>query len=270
MAYNYDGFFATRIITMPPAAPPENANINAAAPPVQSLPLVWRHFVGSQPYEPLLAEMQAHVAAIRQKKDAEAVWLLEHQAVYTGGTSAKPHDLLTPGNVPISHVGRGGQWTWHGPGQRVVYVMLDLSHRGQDVRALVYGLESWIIASLAAFDIVSQRRDGLPGIWVKNGKSDSGLDKIAAVGIRISRWVSWHGIAINLNPDLAAFDAIVPCGVHDGGVTSFADLGVSANMDNLDHVLKVQFPMFFPNPQYKPPLHDPMQQRETSGQRPLS
>ena len=252
MANNYDGFFANRIINMPPAAPPKNANLNAAAPPVPSLPLAWRHFVGSQPYEPLLAEMKAHVTAIRQNEAAEAVWLLEHQAVYTGGTSAKPHDLLTPGNVPISHVGRGGQWTWHGPGQRVAYVMLDLSRRGQDVRALVYGLESWIIASLAAFDIVSQRRDGLPGIWVKSGKSDSGLDKIAAVGIRISHWVSWHGIAINLNPDLAAFDAIVPCGVHDGGVTSFADLGVSASMDDLDHVLKAQFPVSFPNPYPEP------------------
>jgi lipoyl(octanoyl) transferase len=123
--------------------------------------------------------------------------------------------------------------------------MLDLSRRGQDVRALVSGLENWIIASLAAFGIAGQRRDGLPGIWVKSGKSDSGLDKIAAIGIRISRWVSWHGIAINLNPDLAAFDAIVPCGVLDGGVTSFADLGVNASMDDLDHVLKAQFPVFF-------------------------
>jgi lipoyl(octanoyl) transferase len=154
--------------------------------------------------------------------------------------------------VPVSYVGRGGQWTWHGPGQRVAYVMLDLSRRGQDVRALVHGLENWIIASLAAFDIAGQRRNGLPGIWVKNGKSNSGLDKIAAIGIRISRWVSWHGIAINLNPDLAAFDAIVPCGVHDGGVTSFADLGVSASMDDLDHVLKAQFRVFFPNPWHNP------------------
>lgn len=240
--------FANRIITMPPAAPPENTSQDAAPPPVPSLPLAWRHFAGFQPYEPLLAEMQAYATAIRQNAAAEAVWLLEHQAVYTGGTSAKPHDLLAPGNVPISHVGRGGQWTWHGPGQRVAYVMLDLSRRGQDVRALVHGLESWIIASLAAFGIAGQRRDGLPGIWVKNGKSDSGLDKIAAIGIRISRWVSWHGVAINLNPDLATFDAIVPCGVHDGGVTSFADLGVSASMDDLDHVLQAQFPVFFPNP----------------------
>ena len=115
-----------------------------------SLPLAWRHFAGFQPYEPLLAEMQARATAIRQNAAAEAVWLLEHEAVYTGGTSAKPHDLLAPGNVPIAYVGRGGQWTWHGPGQRVAYVMLDLSRRGQDVRALVHGLESWIIASLAA------------------------------------------------------------------------------------------------------------------------
>jgi len=126
--------------------------------------------------------------------------------------------------------------------------MLDLTRRGQDVRALVHALEGWIIASLAAFGIAGQRRDGLPGIWVKSGTSASGLDKIAAIGIRISRWVSWHGISINLDPDLAAFDAIVPCGVSDGGVTSFARLGISATMDELDAVLKAQFDRFFPTP----------------------
>ena len=233
---------------MPPTVPPENASPEVAAPPVSGLPLEWRYFATFQPYEPLLAEMQAHATAIRQNAAAEAVWLLEHEAVYTGGTSAKPHDLLAPGNVPISHVGRGGQWTWHGPGQRVAYVMLDLSRRGQDVRALIHGLESWIIASLATFGITGQRRDSLPGIWVKNGKSDSGLDKIAAIGIRLSHWVSLHGIAINLDPDLAAFDAIVPCGIHDGGVTSFADLGVCASMDDLDRALKAHFTVYFPNP----------------------
>ena len=189
--------------------------------------------------------MQAYAAAIRRDGAREAIWLLEHEAVYTGGTSAKPHDLLSTGNVPVIEVGRGGQWTWHGPGQRIAYVMLDLTHRGLDVRSLVHALEGWIIASLATFGIEGQRRDGLPGIWVRNGVSESGLDKIAAIGIRISRWVSWHGISINLDPDLAAFDAIVPCGVSDGGVTSFANLGVSASMYELDAVLKTQFERFF-------------------------
>ena len=192
--------------------------------------------------------MQAYAAAIRHDGASEAIWLLEHEAVYTGGTSAKPHDLLSTGNVPVIEVGRGGQWTWHGPGQRIAYVMLDLTHRGLDVRSLVHALEGWIIASLATFGIEGQRRDGLPGIWVRNGVSESGLDKIAAIGIRISRWVSWHGISINLDPDLAAFDAIVPCGVSDGGVTSFANLGVSASMYELDAVLKTQFERFFSAP----------------------
>jgi len=216
--------------------------------PPQNLPPLWQNYPDLQPYAPLVAAMQAHAAAIRHDGASEAIWLLEHEPVYTGGTSAKPHDLLNPGDVPVIEVGRGGQWTWHGPGQRVAYVMLDLTRRGKDVRALVHALEGWIIASLAAFGIAGQRRDGLPGIWVKSGTSASGLDKIAAIGIRISRWVSWHGISINLDPDLAAFDAIVPCGVSDGGVTSFARLGISATMDELDAVLKAQFDRFFPTP----------------------
>ena len=213
-----------------------------------NLPPLWQHYPDLQPYTPLVSEMEAYATAIRHDGAREAIWLLEHEAVYTGGTSAKPHDLLSPGKAPVIEVGRGGQWTWHGPGQRVAYVMLDLTRRGQDVRALVHALEGWIIASLTKFGIAGQRRAGLPGIWVKNGASDSGLDKIAAIGIRISRWVSWHGISINVDPDLAAFDAIVPCGVSDGGVTSFTNLGISASMDELDAVLKAQFDRFFPLP----------------------
>ena len=190
--------------------------------------------------------MEATVAAIRRDGASEAVWLLEHSPIYTGGTSAKNEDLLAPGPVPCIHVGRGGQWTWHGPGQRVAYVMLDLSRRGQDVRSLVHGLEAWIIASLEQFGISGLRRGDLPGIWVNTGNGISGLDKIASIGIRISRWVTWHGIAINLNPNLAAYDAIVPCGVTDGGVTSFSNLGVFASMDDLDQALQEQFPKFFP------------------------
>ena len=208
--------------------------------------LDWRRLGGLQPYQPILDKMEATVAAIRRDGASEAVWLLEHSPIYTGGTSAKNEDLLTPGPVPCIHVGRGGQWTWHGPGQRVAYVMLDLSRRGQDVRSLVHGLEAWIIASLKQFGINGLRRDNHPGIWVNTGNGISGLDKIASIGIRISRWVTWHGIAINLNPNLAAYDAIVPCGVTDGGVTSFNNLGVFASMDDLDQELKEQFPRFFP------------------------
>ena len=206
----------------------------------------WRHFTGPQPYGPVIEGMQAHVGAIRQAGASEAIWLLEHAPVYTGGTSARKADLLTPGNVPTITVGRGGQWTWHGPGQRVVYVMLDLVKRGQDVRALVQALEGWIIACLDDFGIAGDRRPGLPGIWVAAGNSASGYDKVAAIGIRISRWVSWHGLAINLDPDLTAFDAIVPCGVNDGGVTSLARLGVNTSMSALDASLKRHFETFFP------------------------
>ena len=206
----------------------------------------WRHFTGPQPYSPVIDAMRAHVGFIRHTGAPEAIWLLEHTPVYTGGTSARPTDLLTPADVPTITVGRGGQWTWHGPGQRVVYVMLDLAKRGQDVRALVNALEGWIIACLADFGIAGDRRSGLPGIWVATGNSLSGYDKVAAIGIRISRWVSWHGLTINLDPDLTAFDAIVPCGITDGGVTSLARLGVTTSMAALDASLMRHFETFFP------------------------
>ena len=205
----------------------------------------WRHFHGLQPYAPAIDAMQAHAAAIRAAGAPESVWLLQHQAIYTGGTSARDDDLLAPGTIPAVRNGRGGQWTYHGPGQRVAYVMLDLATRGHDVRALVHGLESWVIACLADCGVTGQRRDGLPGIWVDTGNSLSGLDKIAAIGIRISRWVSWHGLAINLDPDLAAFDAIVPCGVRDGGVTSLSALGVDLSMAQLDDLLQARFHSYF-------------------------
>ena len=214
--------------------------------PDNTLKLEWQCLVGLQPYQTVLEKMKETVVAIREDGASEAVWLLEHSPIYTGGTSAKDEDLFAPLSVPSLKVGRGGQWTWHGPGQRVAYVMLDLSRRGQDVRALVHGLEGWIIASLEQFGISGLRRDGVPGVWVHTGTGTSGLDKIAAIGIRLSRWVSWHGIAINLNPNLAAYDAIVPCGVRDGGVTSFAKLGIKASMKDLDHALQDHFPAFFP------------------------
>lgn len=208
-------------------------------------PVHWRHFEGIQPYMPIIDAMQAHAAAIRAEFAQESVWLLEHDAIYTGGTSARDDDLLAPGHIPAVRIGRGGQWTYHGPGQRVAYVMLDLGMRGHDVRALVSGLESWVIACLADCGITGRRRDGLPGIWVETGNNISGLEKIAAIGIRISRWVSWHGLAINLNPDLAAFKAIVPCGVHDSGVTSLASLGINLSMAQLDDLLKARFSEYF-------------------------
>ena len=207
---------------------------------------IFQNLAGPLDYAATIDAMRDHAAAIRSGRAPEAVWLLEHAPVYTAGTSAKDADLLNPGNTPTHKTGRGGQWTYHGPGQRVAYVMLDLQNRGPDVRCYVHNLEGWIIDVLAGFGVTSQRRTGLPGIWVKTGNSVSGLDKIAAIGVRISRWISWHGIAINNYPDLEAFQAIVPCGVSDGGVTSLAALGVSVSMNELDDMLQTQFDLHFP------------------------
>lgn len=207
----------------------------------------FRHFDGPQDYTATIDAMQAHSRAIRAQGADEEIWLLEHAPVYTGGTSARDSELLNPGSIPTHRTGRGGQWTWHGPGQRVGYVMLDLAARTPDVRAFVCHVEGWIIDAIGAFGVTGVRREGLPGIWVDTGASASGLDKIAAIGVRISRWVSWHGLAINLDPDLAAYDAIVPCGVRDGGVTSLAALGVVVSMDDLDRALKDSFLRHFPD-----------------------
>ena len=206
----------------------------------------FQNLAGPRDYVPTINAMRDHAAAIRSGRMPETVWLLEHAPVYTAGTSSKTTDLLNPGNTPTHKTGRGGQWTYHGPGQRVAYVMLDLQKRGPDVRCYVHNLEGWIIDVLAGFGVTSQRRSGLPGIWVETGNSVSGLDKIAAIGVRISRWISWHGVAINNYPDLEAFQAIVPCGVSDGGVTSLAALGVSVSMNELDDMLQTQFDLHFP------------------------
>jgi len=197
----------------------------------------FRTIGGLAPYADTVAAMQAHAAAIRTGTADEAVWLVEHAPVLTGGTSALQDDLVNPGGIAVHMAGRGGQWTYHGPGQRVAYVMLDLQRRTPDVRAYVHALEEWIITALATFGIAGKRRDGLPGIWVDSPTVVGRLDKIAAIGVRISRWVSWHGVAINLNPDLTAFESIVPCGVRDGGVTSFHQLRVDADMADLDAAL---------------------------------
>ena len=189
--------------------------------------------------------MAAHAAAIRNGGAGEEVWLLEHHSVLTGGTSSRPEDLMNPGGIPVHRTGRGGQWTWHGPGQRVAYVMLDLQRRNPDVRAYVHALEGWIIDVLASFGIDGRRRDGHPGIWVDG---DGRMDKVAAIGVRISRWVTWHGIAVNLDPSMDGFGAIIPCGVRDGGVTSLRRLGLDIDMATLDAALTDSFAAHFPEP----------------------
>ena len=206
---------------------------------------VFRTLEGLAPYEETVTAMAAHAAAIRNGGAGEEVWLLEHHSVLTGGTSSKPEDLVNPGGIPAHRTGRGGQWTWHGPGQRVAYVMLDLQRRNPDVRAYVHALEGWIIDVLASFGIDGRRRDGHPGIWVDG---DGRMDKVAAIGVRISRWVTWHGIAVNLDPSMDGFGAIIPCGVRDGGVTSLRRLGLDIDMATLDAALTDSFAAHFPEP----------------------
>ena len=206
---------------------------------------VFRTLEGLAPYEETVTAMAAHAAAIRNGGAGEEVWLLEHHSVLTGGTSSRPEDLVNPGGIPVHRTGRGGQWTWHGPGQRVAYVMLDLQRRNPDVRAYVHALEGWIIDVLTSFGIDGQRRDGHPGIWVDG---DGRMDKVAAIGVRISRWVTWHGIAVNLDPSMDGFGAIIPCGVRDGGVTSLRRLGLDIDMATLDAALTDSFAAHFPEP----------------------
>jgi len=208
----------------------------------------WLFFDKTQAYLTIVKAMASHAHAIRHKGAPEAIWVLEHDPVYTGGTSASDSEIIVSDGTPVIRVGRGGQWTWHGPGQRVIYVMMDLKKRGCDVRELVYELENWIIKTLRDFGVFGTRRRGLPGIWVRTGTSQSGFDKIGAIGIRISRWVCWHGISINLNPDLKAFDAIVPCGVADSGTTSLESLGIMTTMENLDNALIRNLPKYFQLP----------------------
>ena len=210
---------------------------------------VFRTLEGLAPYEETVTAMAAHAAAIRNGGAGEEVWLLEHHSVLTGGTSSRPEDLVNPGGIPVHRTGRGGQWTWHGPGQRVAYVMLDLQRRNPDVRAYVHALEGWIIDVLASFGIDGRRRDGHPGIWVDG---DGRMDKVAAIGVRISRWVTWHGIAVNLDPSMDGFGAIIPCGVRDGGVTSLRRLGLDIDMAVLDAALTDRFAAHFPEPDAKP------------------
>lgn len=187
-----------------------------------------------------VSEMERRVEAIRAGTAEEMIWLLQHPPLYTAGTSAKAKDLLNP-RFPVHETGRGGEYTYHGPGQRVAYVMLDLRKRGPDVRAYVCALEDWIIRSLACFDVKGERRSGRIGIWVdlsRHGGLAGQEAKIAAIGIRIRRWVTYHGVAVNINPDLSHFSGIVPCGIAEHGVTSLAALGVDCSMEEFDAAMK--------------------------------
>ena len=203
----------------------------------------WRISNGLTDYEDALAFMESRAAAIAAGTAPECIWLLEHPPLYTAGTSARPQDLVDPGRFPVHVAGRGGQYTYHGPGQRVVYVMLDLGARGRDVRRFVCALESWVIAALAEFGVTAERREGRVGVWVRRpdraplADGTPREDKIAAIGVKLRRWVSFHGLAVNVEPDLAHFDGIVPCGIRGHGVTSLVDLGLPVTMADLDAAL---------------------------------
>ena len=211
----------------------------------------WR--IGNEPvpYEAAVAEMEIRIAAIRDGTARELVWLLEHPALYTAGTSARAQDLLDPARLPVHRTGRGGQYTYHGPGQRIAYVLLDLEKWGHDVRCHVWRLEEWVIATLARFNIKGERRDGRVGVWIAGRLADRGgrEDKIAAIGVRVRRWVTYHGLALNVHPDLDHYRGIVPCGIDPAlsghGVTSLARLGITASMAEVDIALRATFAEVF-------------------------
>ena len=214
----------------------------------------WLHSEGLVPYPEALALMEARAEAIARGEAEEAVWLLEQPPLYTAGTSARPEDLTDPHRFPVFDARRGGQYTYHGPGQRVAYVMLDLNRRGRDVRRFVCDLEGWVIDALAEFGVRGERRTGRVGIWVtrpeRTPNPDGSVreDKVAAIGVRLRRWVSFHGLSINVEPDLSHFDGIVPCGIREHGVTSLVDLGLPVAMGDLDAALRATFASRFPDP----------------------
>jgi lipoyl(octanoyl) transferase len=216
-----------------------------------SAPVEWRIEPGLTAYPQALDVMEARAEAIRAGVAPELVWLVEHPPLYTAGTSARIEDLIDPDRFPVFSAGRGGEYTYHGPGQRVAYVMLDLKRRREDVRAFVAALEAWIIATLAAFNVRGERREDRVGVWVVRPDrppmpdGSPAEDKIAAIGIRLRRWVSFHGVAINVEPDLGHFGGIVPCGVQDHGVTSLVDLGLPVTMANVDNALITAFKAVF-------------------------
>jgi lipoyl(octanoyl) transferase len=201
----------------------------------------WRTAEGHTQYADAVATMQERVAAIRAGTADELVWLVEHPPLYTAGTSARPEQLTEPARFPTFAAGRGGQWTYHGPGQRTAYVMLDLAHShgkvpARDVRCFVHGLEEWVIRALGRFDVRGERREGRVGIWVPGPRNTEA--KIAAIGVRVTRWVSWHGVALNVAPDLGHYAGIVPCGISDRGVTSLHAIGLAVTMAEADQALR--------------------------------
>lgn len=202
--------------------------------------LEWRRSRGLVAYERATAEMERRVEALRSGRVGELVWLLEHPPLLTAGTSAAPADLLDPARFPVHRTGRGGKFTYHGPGQRVVYAILDLERRRKDLRWYVHTLEEWVIRTLAAVGVKGERREGRIGIWVVT--ADGAERKIGAIGVRVRRWVAYHGIAINVAPDLGHFQAIVPCGIAEFGVTSLGQLGVAAGMAEIDAALAATYP----------------------------
>ena len=217
----------------------------SAAPAMPAGPAPeWRVSPAPVDYEPARAAMQQRVAGIVAGEARELVWLLEHPPLYTAGTSAAAGDLLAPGRFPVHRAGRGGQYTYHGPGQRIAYIMLDLNRRRRDVNLFVRCLEEWLIATLARLGVHGERRAGRIGIWVRRGGGRE--DKIAAVGIRLRRWVSFHGVSLNIDPQLEHFSGIVPCGVRGHGVTSLADLGLNVSQGDVDEALRAAFGQVFP------------------------
>ena len=198
-------------------------------------------------YSTALERMDRHVDQMINGNADEKIWLLEHPALYTAGTSANNNDLIEPNRFPVFHTNRGGQFTYHGPGQRIAYVMLDLNNRGKDIKAFVEKLEAWIVHTLAEFNVVGRTRNGRIGIWVERNDKPKTVhgapeeEKIAAIGIRLRKWITFHGLSINVEPDLTHFQGIVPCGIKDHGVTSLVDLGLPVSMADLDNALKKSF-----------------------------
>jgi lipoyl(octanoyl) transferase len=209
--------------------------------PAMSGEIEWRVSGGLVPYEEALAEMETRAAAVRAGEAAELIWLLEHPPLFTAGTSADPAEMFNPMGFPVYEAGRGGRYTYHGPGQRVGYLVLDLEQRGKDIRTFVHSLEGWMIAALADLGVEARREPGRIGIWTGQGATEA---KIGAIGVRVRRWVTMHGFAINVAPDLSHFGGIVPCGIAEYGVTSLAQLGRNASMDDVNRALKRNFPSF--------------------------
>jgi lipoyl(octanoyl) transferase len=221
-----------------------------------SAPVEWAISEGLVGYEEAVATMEARAEAIAEGRARELVWLVEHPPLYTAGTSAQDADLIDPGRFPVHRSGRGGQYTYHGPGQRVAYAMLDLKRRNPDLRRYVAALEAWLILTLVGFNIRGERREDRVGVWVRRpDKGEAAEDKIAAIGIRVRRWVSFHGVSLNVEPDLSHFSGIVPCGVTRHGVTSLVDLGIPVTMPEVDAVMRAAFEEIFgPTAAAAPPL----------------